>query len=359
RERERKFLDQLMDSSKLEPFRIPIKIHANLRRYQQEGVNWLAFLNRYELHGILCDDMGLGKTLQSICILASDHHFQAQKFRESGGRDMDCAPLPSLVVCPPTLLHHWEGEITQYTDNLRTLVYAGLPQDRRRHILRIASYDVVVTSYDLVRNDIDYLAKVHWNYCILDEGHVIKNARTKLTQAVKRVEARHRLILSGTPVQNHVLELWSLFDFLMPGFLGTEKQFVDQYSKPILASRDAKKSSAAQAEGQAALDALHKQVLPFILRRMKEDVLQDLPPKIIQDYYCELSDIQRTLYDDFVRSAVSAGVRQSLEASESEASAGGEKTAKAKGLSMHIFQALQYMRKLCNHPRMVLTPKHP
>jgi TATA-binding protein-associated factor len=133
---------------------------------------------------------------------------------------------------------------------------------------------------------------LQFNYAVLDEGHIIKNAKTKITQSVKRIRAHHRLILSGTPIQNNVLELWSLFDFLMPGFLGDEKQFNDLYSKPILSSRDAKASSKEQEAGELALEALHRQVLPFVLRRVKEDVLHDLPPKIIQDYHCELSPLQ-------------------------------------------------------------------
>ena len=206
---------------------------------------------------------------------------------------------------------------------------------------KLSSYDIVIVSYEVLRNDIDYFSKMHFNYCCLDEGHVIKNPTTKLTLAVKSVKSFHRLILSGTPVQNNVLDLWSLFDFLMPGFLGTAAQFNEKYGKPIHDSRDAKASSKEQERGALALDALHKQVLPFVMRRMKEDVLEDLPPKIIQDYYCDLSDIQKMLYQEF----------SSME-QKNPTSDGGEK-------GQHVFQALQYLRKLCNHPSFVLTNKHP
>ncbi|KAJ2730865.1 TATA-binding protein-associated factor mot1, partial [Coemansia sp. Cherry 401B] len=350
RTHERAFLAQLMDPTRLEPFAIPVRINAKLRRYQQEGVDWLAFLNKYELHGVLCDDMGLGKTLQTICIVASDHHLR---------RERGLPRLPSLVVCPPTLIGHWEQEVRRYVENLAPLCYAGAPAERRPLLKDIAAADVVIMSYDVARNDIEHLQGFDFNYCVLDEGHCIRNAKTKLTQAVKRLRARRRLILSGTPVQNNVLELWSLFDFLMPGFLGPERQFNDQYSKPILASRDARQPQQQQA-GEAALQQLHRQVLPFLLRRMKEDVLQDLPPKIIQDYYCELSPLQRQLYDEFARSAATDTLRKSLgieaAADSGEENGAGEETKKK---ATHVFQALQYLRRLCNHPALVLTPRHP
>ncbi|KAJ2161941.1 TATA-binding protein-associated factor mot1 [Coemansia sp. RSA 552] len=364
REHERHFLAQLMDSSKLEPFRIPVSVNATLRKYQQEGVDWLAFLNKYELHGILCDDMGLGKTLQTICIVASDHYLRNERFAQAQAADSQ--PLPTLVVCPPTLIGHWEQEIKGYVGNLRPLAYAGTPAERRPLIPDIAANaaDVVIMSYDVVRNDIELLVGQDWNYCVLDEGHCIKNAKTKLTQAVKRIRARHRLILSGTPVQNNVIELWSLFDFLMPGFLGTERQFNELYTKPILASRDAKQATVAHAGGETALKALHKQVLPFLLRRMKEDVLQDLPPKIIQDYYCELSPLQTFLYREFSKTAVSGTLKKSLGMQTADGAAETADEARAeepekKKKGTHVFQALQYLRKLCNHPALVLSPKHP
>ncbi|KAG0366019.1 hypothetical protein BC939DRAFT_503250 [Gamsiella multidivaricata] len=349
RQEERQFLMQLLDSKKLQPYSIPIKIKAELRKYQQEGVNWLAFLNKYQLHGILCDDMGLGKTLQSICMLASDQHDRKVKLAETGFPQY--AHCPSMVVCPPTLTGHWYHEILQYTDNLKPIMYTGAPADRKRLRSSLPKHDIVIMSYDVVRNDIEDLEKIHWNYCILDEGHIIKNGRTKITKAVKMVKANHRVILSGTPIQNNVLELWSLFDFLMPGFLGTEKQFNERFGKPILASRDCKSSSREQEAGVLALEALHKQVLPFLLRRLKEDVLSDLPPKIIQDYYCELSDLQKQLYEEFSKSQVKREMEEELTEEN--------KAADTPQKATHIFQALQYLRKLCNHPLLVVNENHP
>ncbi|RDB21258.1 putative helicase mot1 [Hypsizygus marmoreus] len=336
RETERKFLTQLLDGSKVEQYTIPTTIKAELRKYQQDGVNWLAFLAKYQLHGILCDDMGLGKTLQSICILSSKHHERAQRFQET--KSPDSVPLPSLIVCPPTLTGHWYYEILKYTENLRPVLYTGNARERTRLLSKLKSYDVVITSYEVVRNDISNLEDIHWLYCILDEGHVIKNAKTKLTKAVKCIKAQHRLILSGTPIQNNVLELWSLFDFLMPGFLGTEASFNERFGKPILSNRDGKAKSGEAAA--LALEALHKQVLPFLLRRLKEDVLHDLPPKIIQDYYCELSDLQKYLYDDFSKSKARLSVENAVQSDKPE--------------QQHVFQSLQYLRKLCNHPALVL-----
>lgn len=362
---------QLLDGSKVAEYKIPVDMGIELRKYQRDGVSWLAFLARYQLHGLLCDgaplhsfsvrlsparlrcfharaDMGLGKTLQSITILASMHHERAERHKATSSPDS--VHLPSLIICPPTLTGHWKHEINTYAPALRCVIYTGPRADRDRLLKNVRKYDAVILSYDVARNDVDVLSPVDWHYCILDEGHVIKNGKTKLTKAVKSLKAIHRLILSGTPIQNNVLELWSLFDFLMPGFLGSEKAFNDRFGKPIAASRDAKSSSKEQEAGALALEALHKQVLPFILRRLKEDVLDDLPPKIIQDYHVELSPLQKQLYDDFSGS-------QAKQAAEGEAK--GAMSSAAGQKPQHVFQALQYLRKLVNHPALVFKPDVP
>lgn len=347
RDKEREFIQQMMDPTKVKPFEMPVAIKATLRKYQQEGVNWLAFLNRYHLHGVLCDDMGLGKTLQTICIVAADHH---QRVEDKKPR------LPLLVVCPPSLTGHWEQELNQYAPFLDVLVYVGGLLLRVGLRERFAEADIVVTLYDVCRNDIEVVATHDYNYCVLDEGHIIKNAHAKLTKAVKQLRAEHRLILTGTPIQNNVVELWLLFDFLMPGYLGPELVFQDKFAKPIAQLRNAKTLLKEQERGALALELLHRQVLPFMLRRLKEDVLLDLPPKIIQDYYCDLSDLQQKLYRDFAR-------KQKLEVAlemQGENDQDVDMTnTKGKGGRQHVFQALQYMRKLCNHPALVVTPAHP
>lgn len=342
RDRERQFMAQMLDFKKVEPFEIPVAIKAQLRSYQQEGVNWLAFLNRYHLHGILCDDMGLGKTLQTLCIIASDHYMRQEDYKKTQNPEM--RDLPTLIVCPPTLSGHWQQEINTYAPFLNAVAYVGPPAQRDRYKSQLASADVVITSYEICRNEVELLGKIQWNYCVLDEGHLIKNPAAKTTIAVKQLKSNHRLILSGTPIQNNVLELWSLFDFLMPGFLGTEKVFKDRFAKPIAASRFSKSSSKEQEAGALAIEALHKQVLPFLLRRLKEEVLDDLPPKIIQNYYCELSDLQKKLFEDFTKKEGKA---------LNDMATSGDKEAK-----QHIFTALNYMRKLCNSPSLVMNEKH-
>lgn len=359
RKHERQFLQQLLDTSKLESYHIPVPINADLRKYQQDGVNWLSFLNKYNLHGILCDDMGLGKTLQSICIIAGDHYMRGVQFRSTG--KLDSSPLPSIVVCPPTLTGHWVFEVKKFcsSEYLNPLQYAGPPTTRIRLQKQVPLHNLTIVSYDIVRNDIDFFRGIHWNYCVLDEGHIIKNTKTKITKAVKQLKANHRLILSGTPIQNNVLELWSLFDFLMPGFLGTEQQFNSRFGRPIILSRDAKSSSKEQEAGALAMEGLHRQVLPFLLRRMKEDVLQDLPPKIIQDYHCDLSPLQVQLYEDFARSRAKKQVEEVVGEEIEMVEQPKEEKKPADSNQTHIFQALQYLRKVCNHPVLVVTPEHP
>uniref|UniRef100_A0A6P4F1M9 TATA-binding protein-associated factor 172 n=1 Tax=Drosophila rhopaloa TaxID=1041015 RepID=A0A6P4F1M9_DRORH len=341
--RDREFLDYLFNPKSIPNYKVPVPINVELRCYQQAGINWLWFLNKYNLHGILCDDMGLGKTLQTICILAGDHlHRQAN----------NSANLPSLVICPPTLTGHWVYEIEKFLTQgsiLRPLHYYGFPVGREKLRNEIGtSCNLVVASYDTVRKDIDFFSGIHFNYCVLDEGHIIKNGKTKSSKAIKRLKANHRLILSGTPIQNNVLELWSLFDFLMPGFLGTEKQFVQRFSRPILASRDAKSSAKEQEAGVLAMEALHRQVLPFLLRRVKEDVLKDLPPKITQDLLCELSPLQLRLYEDFSNKHLKDCLDK-LGDSSTPAMVTENLSAKT-----HIFQALRYLQNVCNHPKLVL-----
>jgi TATA-binding protein-associated factor len=345
------FLEALLDNSKVEDFVLPFECRRVLRPYQQEGVNWLAFLRRFKLHGALCDDMGLGKTLQSTCILAAT----VVERRRAG-----LPFLPALVVCPPTLVGHWAHEINEYVaeSTLKPLEYHGSPADRAALRPRIerGDADVVIMSYDSLRADADaLLTNRSWCYCILDEGHAIRNPKSRVTQAVKRVRAENRLLLSGTPIQNDVVELWSLFDFLMPGFLGTEKEFRRAYGVAAARSAAAKKGGGLTEQGALATGRLHKQVMPFVMRRTKDEVLKDLPPKIIQDVYVDLSPMQKRLYDAFEGSAAKTDVEAVVKGAGG-AEAGGGAEGGSGGGTAHVFQALQYLRKLCSHPRLVTPP---
>ncbi|KAL9268603.1 TATA-binding protein-associated factor BTAF1-like protein [Drosera capensis] len=340
------FLEQLLDNSSIDDYKLSTDLKVTLRRYQQEGINWLAFLRRFKLHGILCDDMGLGKTLQASAIVASDI---AEHQAADNGEELP----PSLIVCPSTLVAHWAYEIEKYIDPsvITTFQYVGSAQERISVRSHVDKYKVVITSYDVVRKDIDYLGQIDWNYCILDEGHIIKNARSKVTSAVKQLKAQHRLILSGTPIQNNILDLWSLFDFLMPGFLGTERQFQATYGKPLLAARDSKCSAKDAEAGVLAMEALHKQVMPFLLRRTKDEVLSDLPEKIIQDRYCDLSPVQLKLYEQFSASHARKEISALVTVDESHE----RKEETVSGKPTHVFQAIQYLLKLCSHPLLVVS----
>lgn len=347
-----KFLEQLLDNSNIEDYKLCTELKVTLRRYQQEGINWLGFLKRFKLHGILCDDMGLGKTLQASAIVASD----IAERRVSNSSDNI---HPSLIVCPSTLVGHWAFEIEKFIDVslISTLQYVGSAQERTALHEQFDQHNVIITSYDVVRKDIDYLGQLLWNYCILDEGHIIKNSKSKITLAVKQLKAQHRLILSGTPIQNNIMDLFSLFDFLMPGFLGTERQFQATYGKPLVAARDPKCSARDAEAGALAMEALHKQVMPFLLRRTKDEVLSDLPEKIIQDRFCDLGPVQLRLYERFSGSHVRQEISSIVKIDESAASGGGN--AASPKASSHVFQALQYLLKLCSHPLLVVGEKIP
>jgi TATA-binding protein-associated factor len=303
------FLDQLMDNRKLKAYIVPshVLIDVKLRPYQQQGVNWLAFLKKFNLHGILCDDMGLGKTIQSICMLAGDQCETGHQATDSNALHNDEDKFrPSLIVCPSTLTNHWYHEIDRFVEKtcLRPFIYSGTPVERESLRKRFFTPpdlpvhkrpNVFIVSYDIIRQDIQFIARQAWSYCILDEGHLIKSSKSKLSRAIRQVRAAHRLILTGTPIQNSVCELWCLFDFLLPGYLGTEKQFYAKYAKYVQSSAGAFQqrleratsvaqdgtmtASAASSNGGVndmgvlALESLHKQVLPFLLRRTKEEVI--------------------------------------------------------------------------------------
>lgn len=351
------FLQRLLDNRKVEDFTLPFSLlTGTLRPYQQEGINWLAFLRRFGLHGVLADDMGLGKTLQATAIIAATMYEQRQKY--SASNDVADTPRPSLIVCPSTLVAHWPHEVGKFVgaDILQPLQYHGTSAVRKQLQSLVKATSLVVLSYESLRSDIEWLSGIKWAYCVLDEGHAIRNPSSKIAQAARRIDAQHRLILSGTPIQNSIQELWALFEFLMPGFLGPQRAFHARFGKAVAASRVSYKKGPSMAASTAeagvlALDSLHRQVMPFVLRRTKGEVLQDLPPKTVQDVVCDPSELQRALYEDFAASKALEAVTGAVQNSLSSGSAAPP----------HVFQALHYLRKLCSHPLLVLdagVPAH-
>ncbi|HZV36489.1 MAG TPA: SNF2-related protein, partial [Verrucomicrobiae bacterium] len=245
-------------------------LESVLRPYQKEGVAWLAFLRANGFGGILADEMGLGKTLQVLAFLQS-----------CAGRNDGAGP--SLVVCPTSLVFNWAAEAARFTPELRVLTLYG-PQ-RQENFAQIPKNDLVITSYALLRRDAASYRELEFDTVVLDEAQHIKNRQTQNAQAVKSIRSRHRLVLTGTPIENSVLDLWSIFDFLMPGYLGNAQDFRERYEVPIARERNA----SAQAR-------LARRLRPFLLRRLKREVARDLPEKIEQVSYCELNDEQRALY---------------------------------------------------------------
>lgn len=243
-----------------------------LRPYQKQGVAWLHFLRTNNFGGILADEMGLGKTLQALAFLFS----------------LGEAKQTSLVVCPTSLVWNWASEAKKFTPQLKVLALHG--PERHELFARIPEHDLIVTTYALIRRDAEKYAEVQFDTVILDEAQHIKNRQTQNAQAVKTIKSHHRIVLTGTPLENSVLDLWSIFDFLMPGYLGAAQDFRERYEIPI--TRE--KSEAAQAR-------LTRRLRPFMLRRLKRDVAPDLPARLEQVSYCELTPDQQAVYQELLQ----------------------------------------------------------
>jgi superfamily II DNA or RNA helicase len=285
-----------------------------LRPYQKTGVAWLHFLRTHGFNGILADEMGLGKTVQVLALLAAS-------------RAENASASPSLVVCPTSLVFNWAAEAAKFTPELKVLTVEGT--GRRELFPRISQHDLVITSYALLRRDTDHYRGLEFDTVILDEAQHIKNRETQNAQAVKAIRSQHRLVLTGTPLENSVLDLWSIFDFLMSGYLGAAADFRERYEVPI--ARE--KSAEAQAR-------LARRLRPFLFRRLKREVAADLPEKIEQVSYCELSEDQRGLY------------QQVLEASRREIVGAVEANGLARS-RMVILTALLRLRQICCDPRLL------
>jgi len=263
-----------------------------LRNYQKEGISWLSFLCALKLNGALCDDMGLGKTIQALIAVIMSH----SQIIPTGYQDK----RKSLIICPSSVVGHWMNEVKHIDPEckfLTPLLFVG--RDRHKEWKeRFDRSNLVVTSYPILRSDIDFLKNSPWIYCVLDEGHLIKNPKTQTAKAARCLRSRHKLILSGSPVQNKVQELWAIFDWMMPNYLGSDADFAERFGRDITKGQLPGASAGCIKKGRKKLKMLHQQVLPFILRREKADVLQQLPPKIITDVPCRLTNEQSRIYEE-------------------------------------------------------------
>lgn len=289
-----------------------------LRPYQKQGVAWLWFLRENQFGGILADEMGLGKTLQTLAYLRAVSLSRATSNEQKS---------PSLVVCPTSLVFNWESETKRFTPDLDVAALHG--PERHQLFERAQRADLVITSYALIRRDAELYRSFEFDTVILDEAQHIKNRQTQNAQAVKSVRARHRFVLTGTPLENSVLDLWSIFDFLMPGYLGSAKDFHERYELPITREKNAETQTR-----------LARRVRPFLLRRLKREVATDLPDKIEQVSFCEMTDDQRAAYQQVLQVS-------RREVNESVAAQGEQKSR------MVVLTALLRLRQICCDLRLL------
>ena len=306
-------LEKLRSFGEIEPHQMPLEFVGTLRPYQKAGYDWLHFLNQYRFGGCLADDMGLGKTVTTLALL------QAQK--EAG------VAQPSLLIMPTSLLYNWELEARKFTPNLRVLCYTGT--SREKNTQQFDQYDLVLTSYGLARIDIELLKEYRFNYVILDESQAIKNPSSHTSRALRELNATHRLILTGTPLENTTMDLWSQMTFVNPGLLGSQSFFRTQFQMPIEKRNDDRQTQK-----------LYALVKPFLLRRHKSQVALDLPPKVENIQYCTMTEDQEQRYEEaksYYRNLILAQI---------------EENGVAKSQIM-VLQGLSKLRQLANHPRMV------
>jgi superfamily II DNA or RNA helicase len=289
---------------------------AKLRDYQKSGYAWLWQLHENQMAGILADDMGLGKTVQALALLT--------KAKEDEG------DAPSLIICPTSVLGVWRQEVKKWAPSLSVLLWHGAERAENRRLLK--KTDVVVTTYAIMRRDIDDLAKTRFRYVILDEAQYIKNWTTSTAKSTKQLKADHRLALTGTPIENHLVDLWAIFDFLAPGFLGKLSDFQKTYVKPI------------EDGDEKAVENLRARIRPFIMRRRKEDVASELPPKTEQTIFIQFGRSQLALYNRILKAA-------KTEIDTRIGEVGLEKS------QMTILAALTRLRQICTDPRLLNLPE--
>ena len=305
-------LRSLTSFSGIKNYPVPEGFVGELRPYQKAGYNWLRFLNEYRLGGCLADDMGLGKTVQTLALL------QSEKNAGNG---------TTLLIMPTSLIYNWEMEAAKFTPSLKVLTYTGTL--RNKDIQRFARYDLVLTSYGITRLDVDLLKQFAFNYVILDESQVIKNPTSNIAKAVRELRSRNRLVLTGTPLENTTLDLWSQISFINPGLLGTQSYFRNEYQNPIEKKGDEAKSKRLNAV-----------IKPFLLRRHKSQVATELPEKVEHVQYCEMTAEQERRYEE-----VKAYYRGKILNMIDQEGIGSSR--------FMILEGLTKLRQLANHPRMV------
>lgn len=320
--REQKVFNQLAEditSQKVvERAEVPSAVKNILRDYQVSGFNWLSFLVKYNFGGILADEMGLGKTLQVLTLIKS---LTLQN--------------PALVLCPRTLIYNWQEEAEKFFPDLKTLVYYGQPEERQVQQQQFEDFDLIISSYATISRDVQQLnqAEISFALLILDEAQHIKNHRTKRAAAVKKISARHRLALTGTPLENSLAELWSIFDFLMPGYLGDFNCFSKKYLLPI-----------KNNQADKILLELKERIAPFILRRSKKEVLQELPEKVINLHPVSMTQLQEDSYKTVLEE-----VKGELYQQVSQQGFNNSR--------LNVLAALTKLRQICDHPYLVLGEK--
>ena len=298
---------------------IPKKLKAQLRDYQKLGYSWLKNLDEYGLGGILADDMGLGKTVQVLSVICKYLENVKQK-------------KPSLVVCPSSLMLNWQSEIEKFTKGISSIVIHGSLEDRQKQIKEIPNYDIIITSYELLKRDIDEYKKYDYNfkYIIADEAQYIKNNSTKNAKAIKEIKAQTRYALTGTPIENSLSELWSIFDFIMPGYLFSYKKFKELYEAPIVRLND-----------EETTNKLKRLINPFILRRIKKEVLTELPDKTISILNSDMAEEQKDIYFSYLAKA-RKDVEEELKDNDIEKN------------QIKILALLTRLRQICCHPSLFI-----
>ncbi|MEX0794919.1 MAG: DEAD/DEAH box helicase [Pirellulaceae bacterium] len=332
----------------VKPRKEPTTFKGELRPYQRDGLGWLRFLDEFSLGGCLADDMGLGKTIQILALLDQRRKDKARQAKATK-KGEEAPPKSSLVVVPKSLIHNWIEEAAKFTPNLTVLDYTGLFRKEIRD--QIGEVDLVVTTYGTVRRDITTLREYAFDYAILDEAQAIKNSSSQASKACRLLKARRRLAMTGTPVENHLGELWSLFEFLNPGMLGTNDRFQHLLSPKPVTTINGTVNGTAQGKGDAAekpvpdkdVSLLAKALRPYMLRRTKQQVLTELPAKSEQTLYCELSKAELKNYNE-IRDHYRAKLLQRID------------EVGVKRSKIQVLSALLRLRQAACHPGL-LDPK--